>query len=85
MAASNRTKKAFPLSLLKSKGQLYDTESLFRRTDSGKHVTRDAQTLSASFLGTSKTSFENAITLFLVGMGTEKGMLPHLEDQYFEP
>jgi hypothetical protein len=41
---------------------------------------KDAETLSPSFLGASKTSFENALTLFLIGMATDKGLLPNLDE-----
>ena len=41
--------------------------------------------LKAESLGAGKTSFESAVTLFLIGLGTERGLLPSLEEQAFEP
>ena len=41
--------------------------------------------MKATALGPGKTSFENAVTLFLLGLCTERGVLPNLEEHEFEP
>ena len=84
MASSLHSKK-FPLSLLKTKGQLFDVEALFKSTRYGKAIPDDTPTLQAQALGAGKTSFENAATVFLLGLGTEQGLLPNMDEQAFEP
>ena len=45
----------------------------------------DSQTLSAKFLAHGKASFESAASLFLMGLATDRGLLPSLEPNAFEP
>ena len=85
----SRHKQAFPLSLIKTKGQLYDVENMFLATRAGQSLQtfkdEEENILKAESLGKGKTSFENAVTLFLIGLGTERGLLPSLEEKAFEP
>ena len=79
-------KKGFPLSLIKTKGQLYDINGIFMSTTKlGKAISHDTPTLQALVLKSGKTSFENAVNSFLIGLGTERGLLPSLEENTFEP
>lgn len=78
-------RRPFPLSRLSTKGQLYDIEGTFRSQPIGKSVPYDAQTLNPQFLAEGKSSFENAASLFLMGLATERGALPSLEQAAFEP
>ena len=79
-------KKAFPLGLIKTKGQLYDIKGMFMNTTKlGKGILEETPTLKAKVLGSGKTSFENAVNSFLMGLGTERGLLPSLEENTFEP
>ena len=75
-------RRVFPLSLVRTKGQLYDVEGLFKSYT--KLTKADTPTLNAKMLGTNKASFENAVNAFLIGMGTKQGLLPKMEEQVFE-
>ena len=67
---------------------MYNIESAFRQTKYAKQIPRESldkkETLNPDILGPAKASFENALSLFLMGLATERGLMPNLEPHRFE-